>query len=61
MTREKNNFMGMKSDVTNLWARDKLFLESEFQHKGNKQTKNVNSQQNLVFFLAETESANKII
>ena len=27
----------------------KLFLESEFQHKGNKQTKNANSQQNLAF------------
>ena len=25
----------------------KLFLESEFQHKGNKQTKNMNSHQNL--------------
>ena len=27
----------------------KLLLESEFQHKGNKKTKNANSQQNLAF------------
>ena len=40
----------------------KLFLESEFQHKGNKQTvKNVNSQQNLAFFSAATDSKHKII
>ena len=37
----------------------KLFLESEFQHKGNKQTKNVNTQQNLAVFLAGTDSENK--
>ena len=40
----------------------KLFLESEFQHKGNKQTeKNANSQQNLAGFLAGTDSENKNI
>ena len=39
----------------------KLFLESEFQHRGNKRTKNANSQQNLVVFLAGTDSENKII
>ena len=39
----------------------KLFLESEFQHKGNKQTKNANSQQNLEDFWARTDSENKII
>ena len=38
-----------------------LFLESEFQHKGNKQTKNANSQQNLAVLLAGTYSKNKII
>ena len=39
----------------------KLFLESEFQHKGNKQWKNANTQQNLAVFLAGTDSENKII
>ena len=41
----------------------KLFLESEFQHKGNKQTKekNANSHLNLAVFLAGTESETKII
>ena len=39
----------------------KLFLESEFQHKGNKQKKNANCQQNLAVFLAGTDSENKII
>ena len=39
----------------------KLFLESEFQHKGNKHTKNTNSQQNLVVFSAATDSENNII
>ena len=39
----------------------KLFLESEFQHKGNKQTKNANSQQNLAVFLTGTDSENKNI
>ena len=35
----------------------KLFLESEFQHKGDKR-KNVNTQQNLAVFLAGTDSEN---
>ena len=39
----------------------KLFLESEFQHKRNKQTKNANSQQNLAVFSAVTDSENIII
>ena len=34
----------------------KQFLELEFQHKGNKQTKNANSEQNLADFLAATDS-----
>ena len=43
-----------------------LFLESKFQHKGNKQKKkkkkkNANSQQNHAVFLAATDSENKII
>ena len=38
-----------------------LFLEWDFQHKGNKQTKNANSQQNLAVFLAGTDSENKDI
>ena len=42
MTRE--NFKRMTSEITHLWACDKLFLESEFQHKVRKQMKkNVNS------------------
>ena len=43
----------------------KLFLEEEFQHKGDKQIKknkkNANSQQNIVIFLAATDSEKKII
>ena len=39
----------------------KLFVESEFQHKGNKYRKKMNSQRNLVVFLAGTDSENKII
>ena len=34
----------------------KLFLESDIQHKGNKQTKNASSQQNLAVFWAATDS-----
>ena len=40
----------------------KLFLEEEFQNKGDKQKKkNANSQQNIVIFLAATDSEKKII
>ena len=40
----------------------KLFLESEFQHKGNKQMKkNAYSQPDLAAFLARTDSENKLI
>ena len=38
-----------------------LFLESEFQHKGNEQTKNANSQQNIAVFSAAIGSENEII
>ena len=38
----------------------KQFLELEFQHKGNKQTKNANSEQNLAVFLAAPDSENII-
>ena len=34
----------------------KLFLESDFQRKGNKQRKKTHSQQNLVAFSAATDS-----
>ena len=39
----------------------KLFLESEFNDKGNRQIQKANSQQNLAAFLEETDSENKII
>ena len=40
----------------------KLFLESEFQQKGNKQMKkNVNSKQNRGVFSAATDSEHRII
>ena len=49
MTREKiiieNNI------ITHLPPVTKLFLEIEFQLKGNKQMKKANSQQNLAVFL----------
>ena len=39
----------------------KLFLESEFQHKGHKQIKkNVNSKQNLAVFSTATDSEHKL-
>ena len=38
-----------------------LFLESEFQHKGNKQTKNAHSQQNLAVSSTATDLENIII
>ena len=38
-----------------------LFLELEFQHKGNKKIKNVNSQQNIAVFSIAIDSENKII
>ena len=39
----------------------KLFLESEFQHKANKQMENVNSKQDIAVFSAATDSEHKII
>ena len=39
----------------------KLFLESEFQHKGNKQSKNGEFSAKSCGFLAGTDSENKII
>ena len=62
MTREKNNFL--ENDIRthpHYGHVIKLFLELEFQHKGNKQTKRANSQQTLVVFLAEMDSENEII
>ena len=38
-----------------------LFLELEFQHKGNKNIINVNSQQNIAVFSIAIDSENKII
>ena len=37
----------------------KIFLESVFQQKGNKQTKNAISLQNLAVVMARTDSGNK--
>ena len=39
----------------------KLFLQSEFQNKGNKQIKKRDSQQNLAVFLAGKDSERNII
>ena len=39
----------------------KLFLESKFQHKVNKQTKKRKFSVNFAVFLAETDSENEII
>ena len=38
-----------------------LFLESEFQRKGNEQTENANSQHNIAVFSAAIGSENEII
>ena len=38
----------------------KLFLESEFQHKGINKQKNSDSQQNLAVFLTGTDSDTKL-
>ena len=52
----------MTTEITHLWACDKLFLESEFQHKENKQMKKTRIlSKNLAVFLAATDSENKII
>ena len=61
MTRGKIYFLRMASDVTHLWACDKTILESEFQHKENKQTKPRILSKILQLFLAGTDSENKII
>ena len=61
MTREKIFFKRMTSDVTYLWVCDKTILESEFQHKGNKQTKKIEFSAKSCVFLAGTDSENKII
>ena len=39
----------------------KLFLESEFQHKGNKQMKKLEFSANLAVCMAGTDSENKIV
>ena len=56
MTREKliSSELHQKSPTYRHVA--KLFLEQKFQRKGNKQTKNANSQQNLAVFSAATDS-----
>ena len=55
--QRKMNFWIMTSEVTHLWACDKIFLESEFQHVENKPTKKKeNLQQNLAVFAAATDS-----
>ena len=61
MTREKIYFREGHQISPTYGHVTKLFLESEFQHKGNKQTKNMNSQQNLAVLLAGIDSENKII
>ena len=38
-----------------------LFLESEFQHQGNKQMKKREFSANIAVFLVEIDSENKII
>ena len=58
MTREKLNFERMTSDVTHP---TKLFLESEFQHKGNKQTKKCEFSADPCGFLDRKGSETKII
>ena len=57
--KRKPNLKRMTSEITHLWACDKT-LESEFQHKGNKQMKRVNAKQNLAVFSAATDSEQKI-
>ena len=56
MTREKNNFQ-MSSTYEYV---TKLFLESEFQHKGNKQMKKLELSAKSCSFLGRTESEIKI-
>ena len=56
MTREKLNSSELLQISPTYGHMAKLFLESEFQCKGNKQTKKPNSQQNLAVFSAATDS-----
>ena len=56
MTRKKIIFRDWHQMSPTYGYVTKLFLELEFQHKGNKQMKNANSQQTLAVFLAETDS-----
>ena len=54
----------MTSQVTHLWACGKTFLDSKFQHKGNKQTKKGEFSakfQNFALFSAASDSENIII
>ena len=52
----------MTSEVTTFGHVAKLYFVSEFQYKGNKQTKkNANFQQNFAVFSAATDSENIII
>ena len=59
MTRENLISRHQKSPTNGLVT--KLLSESAFQHKENKQTKNVNSKQNLTVFSAKTDSEDEII
>ena len=61
MTREKLIFRERHQKSPTYGHVTKLFLESEFQHKGNKQMKNANSKQNLAVFLVATDSEHKTI
>ena len=60
MTREKIIFREWHQMLPTYGHVTELFLESEFQHKRNKQKK-ANSQQNLAVFLTRTDAENKII
>ena len=51
----------MTSEHTLEWHVTKLFLELEFQHKGNKQTKKGLIVSKLAVFSAGMDSENKII
>ena len=61
MTREKSIFRELHQMVPTYGHVTKLSLESEFQHKENKQTKRREFSAKSCSFLAGTDSKNKII
>ena len=61
MAREKIISREWHQRSAPLWAFDKTFLESEFQHKENKQTEKRKFSANLAVFLAATDLESKII